>query len=88
MLYILNTLYADNPWFANIKLKEQPRWLCGADHIGNKEHSSLVLTLEDQESLKELIEHNHIQLGTPYAHQRISRHETEQTMPQMLESHT
>jgi hypothetical protein len=54
MPHILNTLYADNPWFANIKLKEQPRWLCRIDNIGNKKHSSIVLTLEDQESLKEL----------------------------------
>jgi hypothetical protein len=23
--YIFNTLHADNPWFANIKLKEEPR---------------------------------------------------------------
>jgi hypothetical protein len=25
MTHILNTLHADNPWFANIKLKEEPR---------------------------------------------------------------
>jgi hypothetical protein len=56
MTHILNTLYADNPWFENIKLKEQPRWLCRPDHIGNKKHSSIVLTLEDQDSLKELTE--------------------------------
>jgi hypothetical protein len=56
MTHILNTLYANNPWFANIKLMEQPGWLCSSDHIGNKKHSSIVLTLEDQESLKELIE--------------------------------
>jgi hypothetical protein len=56
MTHILSTLHADNPWFTNIKLKEQPRWLCGSDHIGNKKHSSIVSTLEDQESLKELID--------------------------------
>jgi hypothetical protein len=24
MMHILNTLHADNPWFANIRLKEEP----------------------------------------------------------------
>jgi hypothetical protein len=54
--HILNTLHTDNPWFANIKIKEEPRWLCSPNQIGNKKHSSLVITLENPESFKELIE--------------------------------
>jgi hypothetical protein len=60
MMHILNTLHADNPWFTNIKLKEESRWLCGRDQIGNKKHSSMVITLENPESFKELIEHKTI----------------------------
>jgi hypothetical protein len=87
MTYILNTLYADNPWFTNIKLKEEPRWLCGSDHISNKKHSSIVFR-RPRITQRTNQTQNHIWMGTPYAHQRIPRHETELTMPQVLESHT
>jgi hypothetical protein len=56
MTHILNTLHTDNPWFTSIKIKEEPRWLCGPESIGSKKHSSIVLTLDDLDSLKELLE--------------------------------
>jgi hypothetical protein len=47
MEHILNTLKTDNPWLTDIKLKEEPRWLCGCNTINTKRHSSLVTTLDD-----------------------------------------
>jgi hypothetical protein len=41
--HILNMLKTDNPWFTDIKLKEEPRWICGRDTINTKRHSSLVI---------------------------------------------
>jgi hypothetical protein len=40
--------------------KREPRWLCGPDQIGHKKHSFMVITLENPESFKELIEHKTI----------------------------
>jgi hypothetical protein len=71
MSHILTTLKTDNPWLADIKLKEEPRWLCGRDTINTKRHSSLVITLDDEPTQKTILEHIRLRLGTPNANQRI-----------------
>jgi hypothetical protein len=40
------------PWFENIKMEEEPRWLCGLNQIGNKKHPPMVITLENQNPSK------------------------------------
>jgi hypothetical protein len=60
MNHILTTLKTDNPWLADIKLKEEPRWLCRRDTINTKRHSSLVITLDDKSTQKSILEHKFI----------------------------
>jgi hypothetical protein len=61
MEHIIDTLHANNPCFANIKLKELPRWICGHKTIIAKKHySSLVITLNTETSQRELLNHKFI----------------------------
>jgi hypothetical protein len=60
MNHILTTLKTDNPSLTDIKLKEEPRWLCGHDTINTKRHSSLVITLKDKLAQKSILEHKFI----------------------------
>jgi hypothetical protein len=53
MEHILNILKTDNPWFINIKLKEEPRWICGYDTINTKRHLSQVITLNEEPAQKQ-----------------------------------
>jgi hypothetical protein len=60
MEHILNTLKTDNPWFTDLKLKEEPRWICGCDTINTKRHSSLVITLDEESAQKTMLNHKFI----------------------------
>jgi hypothetical protein len=60
MNHILTILKTDNPWLADIKIKEEPRWLCGCDTINTKRHSSLVITLDNESTQKSILEHKFI----------------------------
>jgi hypothetical protein len=60
MEHILNTQKTDNPWLSDIKLKEEPRWLCGHDTINTKRHSSLVITLDNESAQKSILNHKFI----------------------------
>jgi hypothetical protein len=60
MNHILTTLKTDNPWLTDIKLKEEPRWLCRHDTINSKRHSSLVITLDDEPTQKLILKHKFI----------------------------